>query len=98
MHVAAALMLLLSAPDAGGCTPASAEVVATAEKRAADADHRASEAESVAVRSGNPGAQARANQARAEAVAAQRDLANLRCQPPASAGPSPVPKIPVPRY
>lgn len=103
MYLAAALALLLSTPglsppDAGPCTPASTDAIAAAQRRAADADSKASQAESVAVRSGNPGAQARANQARAAATAAQQELARLSCRAADARSSSPALKLPTPRY
>jgi hypothetical protein len=75
------LLAALALHAAAGCTPADAKVIAEAERRAADSDAKARQAESVAVRSGNPGAQARANQARADADAAQDEVARLQCKP-----------------
>ena len=100
MCLATALLVVLisSSPDAGTCAPAPPAAVALAEKKALDADHKASQAESIAVRSGNPGAQARANQARAEATAAQRELARMRCQPAATGDTGPAPTPAPPRY
>ncbi len=79
-------LLLLAAPAAlaDECKPAAADVLAAAERKAADADAKASQLESVAVRSGNPGAQARADQARADATVARDEIARLKCQPVAS--------------
>jgi hypothetical protein len=76
------------------CKPAAADIVAAAERRAADADASAAQAESIAVRSGNPGAQARADQARADATAAHDKVARLRCLPVEARRPAPLPKMP----
>ncbi len=95
MRIAAAIAAaLLSSPAAAGCTPADPKVIAAAERKASDADHKAEQAESVAVRSGNPGAQARASRARTEADAAHDELAKLQCQ---TASHSPA-KVPVRGY
>ena len=92
MRVAAVIAFaLLSFRALAECTPASPKVIAEAERRASDADHKAQQAESVAVRSGNPGAQARADLARADASAAREELAKLKCQ---SASGTPGPKLP----
>jgi hypothetical protein len=81
-----------------GCTPAAPDAIAEAERKAGDADHRAQEAESIAVRSGNPGASARAARARAEATAAQQEVRRLRCEAAdPGAQPSPPPLAPPPR-
>ena len=77
----AALALLLSRATVAACTPADAPAVAAAERAASDAEVKAQHAESIAVRSGNPGAQVRATRARAEATAARGELAKLRCEP-----------------
>jgi hypothetical protein len=87
------LVAALALHAAGGCTPADDKVVAEAERRAADSDAKARQAESVAVRSGNPGAQARANQARADADAAQDEVARLRCKPSAAHGKGRLPPL-----
>jgi hypothetical protein len=82
--------LLLPPAALAGCTPADAQTVAAAEKKANDAAFKADQAESVAVRSGNPGAQARATQARNDAKAAREEVAKLRCEaPPATPGTGP---------
>jgi len=81
MRIAVAVVaVLLSYRAAADCTPADPKVIAAAERKASDADHKAEQAESVAVRSGNPGAQARASRARTEANAAQDELAKLQCK------------------
>jgi hypothetical protein len=90
------LLAALVAVPAGGdeCRPASHDVVAAAERRAADADVKASQAESVAVRSGNPGAQARAERARQDARDAQDEVARLKCQAVEPRRPPPLPGMP----
>lgn len=75
----AALALVVRA--ASECTPADPKTIAEAERRASDAEYKADQAESIAVRSGNPGAQARAIQARAQATAARDEVAKLQCKP-----------------
>lgn len=99
MRLGAALVAaLLSFRAVADCSPADPKVIAAAEKAAFDADHKAQQAESVAVRSGNPGAQARATQARAEATAAQEELARLQCK---TTTPSPAAqklRLPAPGY
>jgi hypothetical protein len=90
MRLAAAVLLtLLSAPAAAECTPGDAAAIAEAERRARDAEARAAQAESVAVRSGNPGAHARALEARDAAAQAQSELARLACRDPEAAAPAP---------
>jgi hypothetical protein len=88
-----ALGTLLAALQARAeCKPAAPGVVAEAERQAGDAEHKADQARSVAVRSGNPGAARRADQARREAVEARRHAAELACQaPPAASRPAPKP-------
>ena len=76
---AAALAALLAAPAAADCTPAPAAQVAEAERAAQDAERKAGQAESVAVRSGNPGAARRAEQARKEATLARERALALAC-------------------
>ena len=95
---AAAVASLLSFHAAADCTPADPKVIAAAERKASDADHKAQQAESVAVRSGNPGAQARASQARAEARAAQEELAKLQCKPSSRSPATPKLGVPAPGY
>jgi hypothetical protein len=77
---AAALLTLLSFRAAAECTPADPDTIAAAERKARDAASAADQAESVAVRSGNPGAQARAVHARDVANDAQAELDRLRCK------------------
>jgi hypothetical protein len=74
--------LLLSARALADCTKASPAAIAEAEDKAGDAEHKADLAESVAVRSGNPGAARRAEQARRAAIEARRHAAELACQTP----------------
>ncbi len=82
MRLPVALAALLAVPAlAEECKPAAPDAVAVGERKAADADARAAQAESIAVRSGNPGAQARADQARADATAARDEVARLKCLP-----------------
>jgi hypothetical protein len=82
MRFAILAAALLAAPGIEEeCTPAPPEVIAAAEREAAAADARAAEAESIAVRSGNPGADARARKALADARAAHDGVARLKCQP-----------------
>jgi hypothetical protein len=81
MPLALALLSAIALRAAGNCTPASADELLAAERRAADADRKAEQAESIAVRSGNPGAQARAKEARAQAAAAQQEADALACKP-----------------
>jgi hypothetical protein len=78
----AVLITFLSsrAVAAADCTPADPKAVAEAERAAGDADFKAQEAESVAVRSGNSGAQARATQARAAATIARQHADALQCK------------------
>lgn len=81
MRLLALVTLLLATRAAGeDCKPAAPGVIAAAERKAADAASRATQAESVAVRSGNPGAQARADGARADATAARDEVARLKCE------------------
>jgi hypothetical protein len=93
MRSALALATLLLALDARAeCTPAAPEAVAAAARQAVDAERRADELESVAVRSGNPGAARRAELARREAVESRRKAAALACQaPPEATTPPPRP-------
>ena len=93
MHLSLLAAALLATPGAEGkCTPAAPDVVAAAEREAAAAETRANEAESIAVRSGNPGAEVRAGKARADATAAQDQVARLRCR--SVEKPRPTGKIP----
>ena len=80
MPLAVTLLATLSL-RAAGCTPATADVLLAAERRATEADHKAEQAESIALRSGNPGAQARAKEARAQATAAHEEADALACKP-----------------
>jgi hypothetical protein len=77
---AAVLVALLAAPAAADCTPAPAAQLAEAERAAQDAERKATQAESVAVRSGNPGAAKRAEQARLAATEARRHALALACK------------------
>ena len=82
MRLAVLAAALLATPELEEkCTPAAPDIVAAAEREAAAADARAAEAESIAVRSGNPGAETRAAKARVDATAAQDEVARLKCQP-----------------
>jgi hypothetical protein len=95
MRLAILIAALLAAPAGGDeCKPASHDVIAAAERRAADADAKASQAESVAVRSGNPGAQARAERARQEARDAQDEVGRLTCRAVEPRRPPPLPGLP----
>lgn len=80
--------LLLAAHARADCTPAAPGAVAEAARLAGDAERRADLLESVSVRSGNPGAARRAEQARREAVEARRRAAALACQAPAAPPPA----------
>jgi len=83
MRLAAAVLAsLLAIPAAADCKPAPAEEIAAAERAAQDLEHKASQAESVAVRSGNPGAAKRAEQARREATEARKRALGLACKAP----------------
>ncbi len=97
MRIAAAVLAaLLPLPSLAECTPPAPAAVAAAEKKASDAERKAEQAESIAVRSGNPGAQARAKQARAAAASAREDVARLECK---AAGAAPaVPTNPATGY
>jgi hypothetical protein len=86
---AAALLTLLSVRAAAECTPADPDAIAAAERKARDAAAAADQAESVAVRSGNPGAHARAVHARDVANDAQAELDRLRCKEGDAGGPEP---------
>ena len=82
MRLALMVATLLAAPAvAEDCKPAAPDIIASAERKADDADAKAAQAESIAVRSGNPGAQARASQARADATEARDEAARLKCEP-----------------
>lgn len=89
-------VLLLPLQARGECTPAAPAVVAEAERAAGDAERKADQAESVSVRSGNPGAARRAQIARQEAIDARKKAAGLSCTavpaaetpPPARSGKS----------
>jgi hypothetical protein len=99
MHVAVAtLAVFLSFPVFADCTPADPKAIAAAEKKASDAAYKAEQAEAIAVKSGNPGAAARASQARAEASAAERQLANLQCKVTGGAPGASQPKNPMTGY
>ena len=89
--IALALAALFPVSALAECIPADAEAIAAAENVMRNAEYKATQAESVAVRSGNPGAGARAKQARALASAAQEELARLTCKVP-DAGPASRPK------
>ena len=92
------LVALLSSRAAAGeaCTPADPNAIAEAVKTADDADFKAQQAESVAVRSGNSGAQARATQARAAATAARNHADALQCK--SAKTPAEEPVLPPGRY
>ena len=80
------LATLLAASGAQAeCTRATPDAIATAERAAVDAEHKADQANSVAVRSGNPGASARADTARRAAVTARKRANDLACKPPPAA-------------
>jgi hypothetical protein len=78
--LAVLIALLSSHAPAADCTPADPKTIAEAERAASDADFKAQQAESVAVRSGNSGAQARATQARAAATSARQHADALQCK------------------
>jgi hypothetical protein len=80
MRAAAALLLLLASPALAECTPADPDAIAAAERKARDAETAAERAESVAVRSGNPGAHARAVHARGVATDARAEADRLACK------------------
>ena len=91
------LATLLAASGAQAeCTRATPDAIATAERAAVDAEHKADQANSVAVRSGNPGASARADTARRAAVTARKRANDLACKPPPPASVTP-PAKPAPR-
>jgi hypothetical protein len=92
------LIALLSsrATAAADCTPADPKTIAEAEKAADDADFKAQQAESIAVRSGNSGAQARATQARAAATSARQHADALQCK--ATEAPATKPVLPLRGY
>jgi hypothetical protein len=79
-HALALAALLASTHAMAECRPASAEALAEAERRAADAGQKADQAQSVAVRSGNPGAARRADLARQAADEARRAADELACK------------------
>jgi hypothetical protein len=72
--------LLAAAPVPAACQSAAPVVVAAARRSADEAALKAQEAESIAVRSGNPGAARRATLARQEADEALRKVAALACE------------------
>jgi hypothetical protein len=81
MRPAASIVLvLLSMPAAADCTPAEPDAIAAADRKARDAEGAADRAESVAVRSGNPGAHARAVHARSVATEARAEADRLACK------------------
>jgi hypothetical protein len=84
-------LIVLASRAHAECTPAAPEAIAEAERAARDAEHKADEAESVAVRSGNPGAARRAEQARRAAAESRARAEALRCAPGAAAGGAPEP-------
>jgi hypothetical protein len=86
--VAALLLPLLPVRATAECTPAAPAVVAEAERAAADAERKADQADSVSVRSGNPGAARRAQITRQEAVDARKKAAGLACQAAPAAAPA----------
>lgn len=76
------LAALLALGPGAGCTPAAPAALAEVERSATAAERKADQAESEAVRSGNPGAARRAELARQEAVEARRSAAAAACRPP----------------
>lgn len=80
--------LLWPLPSRAECTPAAPTAVAEAERLAAEAERKADQADSVSVRSGNPGAARRAALARQEATAARRKVAELACTAVPAAAPA----------
>jgi len=78
--IVTAFAVLLAVPAPAPCTPGDPNAIAAAERKAGDAEYRAEQAEAIAVKSGNPGAAARAKHARAQAVSAQAELAKLQCK------------------
>jgi hypothetical protein len=87
----AAVLLAVAFRAGADCKPAAPDAIADADRKAQEAEHKADLAESVAVRSGNPGAAKRADIARREALDARKRAAELACKPP-PAGASPAPK------
>jgi hypothetical protein len=85
LRLAAVLIFLKVSPALAACKPADPATLAAARRKAEDAAYKADQAESLAVRSGNPGAQTRAKQARAAADAAAAEVARLECKEPAAA-------------
>jgi hypothetical protein len=95
MKIAVAIAAaLLGVRAVAECTPADPNVIAAAEQRARDAEYKAQQAESIAVRSGNPGAAARAAQARASATAAHDEVEKLQCKVSHRSTDTPQPKTP----
>ena len=88
--ILATLALAAALQARAECTPAAPATIAEAERQAGEAEHKADQAESVSVRSGNPGAARRAELARREAGEARARAAALACKPPPAA-PAPAP-------
>jgi len=86
-----ALLLFIAQAASAACQPADARTVAAAERKAGDLRYKADQAEATAVKSGNPGASARAKQAQAQAALAEQELAKLKCEEPSKV---PFPKSP----
>jgi hypothetical protein len=80
--ILATLALAAALQARAECTPAAPATIAEAERQAGEAEHKADQAESVSVRSGNPGAARRAELARREAGEARARAAALACKAP----------------